>query len=69
MLFEDGFQGGSWLSRGVVRDVVAELAVVGHGNPPRRVAADVVWIALCLGDSLLVGRLSGRAGSLCELIG
>ena len=47
VLFEDGFEGGSCLSRGVVRDVVAEVAVVGHGYPPKLVSADVAWIVLC----------------------
>ena len=39
VLFEDGFEGGSCLSGGVVRDVVAEVAAVGHGCPPRLVLA------------------------------
>ena len=42
---------------GLLRGSVAEVAVVGHGYPPRLVSAGVEGVVVCLWGSVLVGRL------------
>ncbi len=74
VLFEDGLEGGSCVHEwggGLLRGGVAEVAVVGHGYPPRLVSAGVEGIVVCLWGSVLVGTSTGwgSAGSLSELVG